>query len=382
MKKLLIVALALTSVNAFATRARVTALANSPHLIDAQTVYSNPADMFYVGGDYINLESGKTTVSTADGANNYDGRNGLNNAEGMIVRSYGDSKMGLALGHMSDLSLKLRSIARPVFTGATSLNTNALHFHQQNPIELSYGMKAGDLAWAGTLVYSNFQDKTATAEKESSMGARFGMRMGALDVKAGLGLANTYENSAGKFKGDLGATAGVGYALNSLYLNLKAEMGGFKVENTAGTELMKASGMNLGVYATDSLKKDGNEFFYGAGVENQDYKITASGDKKVTALMLPVWAGVEVDAASWVTLRGSVKQNVILSNTKNDTGAASGTVPAGEFSPGENTTTVAAGVGLKFNKVNLDGTILSNGGQTIDGSAGGLMSQVGLTYVF
>ena len=53
MKKLLVVAVALASVNAFASRARVNALANSPHLIDTQTIYGNPADMFYVGGDFV-----------------------------------------------------------------------------------------------------------------------------------------------------------------------------------------------------------------------------------------------------------------------------------------------------------------------------------------
>lgn len=376
MKKLLVVALALTSVNAFATRARVTALANSPHLIDAQTVYSNPADMFYVAGDYVNLEAGATSVSSTNAAgNSSDGRNGKNNAEGMIVRSWGDAKMGLALGHMSDLSLKLRSIGQMAFTNPVlqgGLNSSVPNFHQQNPIELSYGMKAGDLAWAGTLVYSNFNNKTAANEKESSMGARFGMRMGALDVKAGLGLGNTYENAQGKFKGDMGITAGAGYAVNTLYFNVKAEMGGFKVENTGGTEIMKASGMNLGAYVTDSLKKDGNEFFYGAGIENSDYKITVpTGDKKMTALSLPIWIGLEADAASWLTLRGSVKQNVILNDSKNE-------LQGTEYAPGPNTTTISAGAGLKFNKINVDTAVTSESATAMND----LKGQVGMTYVF
>lgn len=388
MKKLLVVAVALTSVNAFATRARVTALANSPHLIDAQTVYSNPADMFYVAGDYVNLEAGATTITSTSTAGTYDGRNGMNNAEGMVVRSWGDAKMGLSLGHMSDLSLKLRSLGMiaaqsNVFAGANSPN----HMHQQNPMELSYGMKAGDLAWAGTLVYSNFQAKQAPNEKESSIGLRGGMRMGALDVKAGLGLGNTYENDSGKFKGDIGITAGAGYALNTMYFNVKAEMGGFKVENAGGSEVMKASGMNLGVYATESLKKDGNEFFYGAGLENSDYKITQSGvvapgatngDKKVTAFKLPVWIGLEVDAASWLTLRGSVKQSVVLNSTKNELSTAVAGVPTGEFGSGENTTTIAAGAGLKFNKINVDTAVISESAQ----AQNDLKGQVGMTYVF
>ena len=59
MKQLIIIAIALVSTNAFATRARVMALGNSPHLVDTQTVYSNPADMM-VMGDYVTFESGIT----------------------------------------------------------------------------------------------------------------------------------------------------------------------------------------------------------------------------------------------------------------------------------------------------------------------------------
>lgn len=59
MKKILVVVVALASMNAFATRARVNALGNAPHLIDTQTVYSNPADMMILG-DFVTLESGIT----------------------------------------------------------------------------------------------------------------------------------------------------------------------------------------------------------------------------------------------------------------------------------------------------------------------------------
>ena len=59
MKKVLLVVVALASTNAFATRARVNALGNSPHLVDTQTVYSNPADMMIMG-DYVTMESGTT----------------------------------------------------------------------------------------------------------------------------------------------------------------------------------------------------------------------------------------------------------------------------------------------------------------------------------
>ena len=222
MKKVLVVVVALASMNAFATRARVNALGNSPHLIDTQTVYSNPADMMMMG-DYVTMESGVTGAAAANG-----------NAEGMVTRSMGDSKMGLALGHQSAnaSAWSLRALSGLTFAPGTAMKS------QQNPVEFSYGMKSADMAWAATLVYSNYNDKTATAEKESSMGIRTGLRMGALDAKLNLGLMNTYENAAaGKFKGNMGITAGAGYTMDNLYVSGELTMVGFKSEDAAGTEV-------------------------------------------------------------------------------------------------------------------------------------------------
>ncbi|MBC7467232.1 MAG: hypothetical protein H7256_14675, partial [Bdellovibrio sp.] len=195
MKKLLVIAVALASVNASATRARLNSLNNSRHVIDTQSVYRNPADMFYIGGDYVNLESGNTNAA---------GQN--DGAEGMVTRTMGASKMGLSLGHDSTLSLGLR--------GASTIAPIVL---QQNPVELTYGMKAGDAAFAGTLVYSNYASKTGTNEKENSLGIRTGMRMGAMDADLAIGLGNTYQNdTAGKFKGTLGVVGGFGMWFDTL----------------------------------------------------------------------------------------------------------------------------------------------------------------------
>ena len=102
-------------------------MANSPSLVDTQTVYSNPADIFSLGGDYVTLETGATTGTTSS-----------NGAEGMVVRSMGDAKMGLSLGHDSDnaSSWGLRNAGAP------------FNFSQQNPIEFTYGAKASDMNWS------------------------------------------------------------------------------------------------------------------------------------------------------------------------------------------------------------------------------------------
>jgi hypothetical protein len=358
MKKILVVVVALASMNAFATRARVNALGNSPHLIDTQTVYSNPADMMMMG-DYVTMESGVTGAAAANG-----------NAEGMVTRSMGDSKMGLALGHQSSnaSAWSLRALA-----GFTTMKS------QQNPVEFSYGMKSSDMSWAATLVYSNYNDKK-NSEKESSMGIRTGLRMGALDAKLNLGLMNTYENAVdGKFKGNMGITAGAGYAMDNLYVSGEATMVGFKAENISGTGTKDFTATTIKASAVSSHKKDGNEFFYGAGLTSESRKEKVA-DSTTTNMTLPVWMGLEVDAASWLTLRGSVAQNTLINSSKVETAGTTTT----ETAPGANSTTASVGAGMKFNKLTLDGSLtgLTGVGQSQEVSGNALLGQVGVTYMF
>lgn len=375
MKKLLVIAVALASVNAFATRARTNSLGSSVHLIDTNTVFTNPADMFSVGGDYVNLESGASnlgsnTVAPAQAA-------GGNDAEGMVVRSMGDAKMGLAIGHDSALGLQVRGLAVASFT-------NARNYYQQNPIELSYGMKTGDMSWAGTLVYSNYQSKTGTNEKENTTGLRFGARSGNWDAFLGLGLANTYQNDTdGKFTGTLGLRVGAGMWMDTIYVNGTIQSAGYKVENAAGTETSKVTGNQIDLKVVDSRKKDGNEFFYGAGLSSYTSKDSDGTEVKVNMLSLPVVIGLEQKANSWLTLRGSVTQTVLINNSKVETS----TTTVSETAPGANNTKVAVGAGLNFDKVSVDGTLsglsTSSAGaanQQLDGN--NLLAQVGLTYMF
>lgn len=370
MKKLLVVAVALASVNAFATRARMNSLGNSVHLIDTNTVYTNPADMFSVGGDYVNLESGASSVPAAAPTSGAD-------AEGMVVRSMGDAKMGLAIGHDSALGLQVRALASASFP--TKVN-----YYQQNPIELSYGMKTGDMAWAGTLVYSNYTNKVAPNEKENTLGLRFGMRNGNIDAFLGLGLANTYQNDTdGKFTGTLGLRAGAGMWMDTIYGNITIQSAGYKVENAAGTETAKVTGNQIDLKVVDSRKKDGNEFFYGAGLTSYMSKDSDGTETKVNNLTLPVVIGLEQKANSWLTLRGSVTQTVLINNNKTETNAATIT----ETAPGANNTKVAVGAGLNFDKVTVDGTLsglttsaAGAANQQLDGN--NLLAQVGLTYMF
>ena len=236
------------------------------------------------------------------------------------------------------------------------------------------------MAWAGTLVYSNFADKSPTpvgVEKESSLGLRVGARTGMWDASLGLGLTNSAQFlNANKYTGTLGLSARGGYQMDSVYLFGGLTSNGYKVEDNAGAELRKWSRNTLNVGALTSVKKDGTEVFYSVQLAQAETKETV-GDTKTTTMTAPIAIGVEADAASWLVLRGSITQTLQLVNSTKTT---TGTVTNTEQSPAANDTALAAGAGLKFNKVNVDGTILVNGNQTIN--ANNMLATVGMSYWF
>ena len=368
MKKLMVIAIALVSVNAFATRARMNSLGNSYHIMDTQRIYMNPSDMFSFG-DFVNLESGVTSDnSLTEGTN----------AEGMIVRTMGDSKLGLSIGHRSANAASFGLRATTLFGNYFAISNN----NQQNPIEVSYGMKMGDAVYAGTLVYSNYNDKK-NEQKESSLGVRFGGRMGAIDFSVAQGIdSKMTSGTAVNYKGKANTGLFAGYTMDNNYFYGEIKLAGAE-ETVAGREL-KSTSYKAGM--TSSVKKDGSEFFYGVALASVEttFTTTALGSRTNKSLNLPLTLGFEADAASWLTVRGSITQTQFIAQDKKEYSPASGATINTESDPSANNTVASIGAGLKFNKVTLDGSLSgltgSTAGQQLDGNT--LLSQVGFTYMF
>ena len=381
MKNLLTLAIILTSATAFATRSRMMSLGNSPHLVDVNTSYGNPADLMSYK-DSLTLETGKTNLAFPGDTSTNAG------AEGLLIRSMSDAKMGLSLGHDNSTVFAQRMMM------VTNAGNNTGVLTQQNPFGLFYAAKAGDMAWGASLEYSNHDNKTtATPAKESSMGLNLGARTSMWNAAVNVVLSNTWENGTAatvknEFKGNSSFAISGGYFLsNDLYLYGNVTSGGFK--STITTASVAADGVNyeqmdykLGVVST--VKQDANEFFYGVALASTSIKqkttAIATAAEKTTTMTLPLIIGLEADAASWLTLRGSVTQTVLINDSKTAPDAGGPASP--DFSPGTNNTTFAAGAGLKLNAVTLDGTILTNGSQNLNAGAGNLFTQVGLTYNF
>jgi len=369
MKKLVTLALVLASANAFATRARVSALGNASHLLDAATVYGNPAHILKLS-DSLTIESGATNITpaTVTAAAPTTVNNG---AEGLLIRSIGESKFALSLGHDDKTIYRLREAAVGGTAGIRG---------QQNPVELMYGQKMGDMGLAAGLYYSNFQNKT-TEEKEGTMGLRFGLGLGIIAAELQVGLMDKWQKDtpapALEYKGKTLLRAKVSADVMP-DLNVYGEVlsAGFKT-TSAGGDTEDVDAMEIKIGAISAMKKEGTEFFYGIALASETAKEKVA-DSKSTKMYLPMIIGLESEANSWLTLRGSVTQKLVFMDSEKVETA--GAAPTTDTNPGANSTTFAAGAGLRFNKVSVDGTILAAGGQNINGA--NLLGTVGLTYVF
>jgi hypothetical protein len=358
-KTLLIAAAAMMASPAMASKARLEALGNSAHLKDIREILTNPAEMF-THGDFATFEMGAKSAAAQ-------GTTAQPHAEGGFSRGMGDTKYGFYLGNRASWVSDVRD------TG---------YLIDENPINLYYAAKSGDLAWGVGLNYSN-SDVKSTRSKASSTGLLAGVVAADWDAYVNLGLTNTYKvtdassgNATTDFKGKSAVVVGGRYVVDTLTYHGSYTMNGGKNDVTNGNE---STINNMSVGVVNSMKADGVDFFYGATYAmNSRTDKAGANETKVTSTSLPVLAGVEADAASWLVLRASVSQNVLLGTEKTD---VNGT---GEADTIGNNTTVNAGLGMKFGKLMLDGTFSKASGATATGALNGndFLSNASLTYMF
>lgn len=370
MKKLLVLAaLSVAATPAMASKARLTSLGNAVHLIDTQTIFVNTADMHYLG-DFATIEFG-TAANDAGSAVN------TPRAEGGFVRSSSMGKWGAYLGRQS------ATVNQFVDTANTQV-ANALA-KEQNALDLFYGTELAGQKWGFGVHYSaaKLESDGATppaavaTQEVNTLGISGGVRNDVWDAYARIGLGGeTKAEGVAELKQKGLYDVGFGMWFDSVYVAAKYLH--TKGTLTAGGNDTDAEKNQYSVNVLDNVKVDGGNFFYGAGYASNELKF---GTAKTTTTGIPFIVGMEMDAASWLVLRGSITQNVILGETKTETGAATYTDKQ------RNNTVVAAGAGVKFNKLMLDATISGSGatsGATPDGTVSGnnLLSQASLTYMF
>ncbi len=390
MKKQLTVALGLAvlATPAFATKARLQALGEdvngSFYVNDNRNIFYNPA---HVNNhkDLVTFELGNTNSGSA--VSDLDAT-ATPKAEGGFFRQAGSLVWGLQFGSESNSSNAFRT-------------AGGVAVEEENNLDLFVGGDSG-LKWGANLTYSKSAKDEATAdanEGQEAIRSRFGVVMGDTEIFAGLNLTNKAEEAAGdEFKGKLGYRLGAthaweGYTLFADWQSLTAE-----ATSAAGVDSdLKSSKFQIGAgrssrlndratlftrvqYQMDKAENEASTQDLATGpICSADLSIFCEEYKGTS---IPVVAGVEVEATSWLTLRGSVSQTVWGKQEDADDSA-----------PFRNTTKVNVGASLKFGELSVDGVIGNNDGTmtgaTADSSQGKgslrtdlLMTRVGMTYRF
>lgn len=371
-KTLVLAALTLVSASAFASKTRLANLSSAAHLKDTADVLSKP-DQALVHGEWASFTWGQkmynNTAAAADssGLAAFSGQTGK--AAGGFVRMNGDSAWGFYLGNQNDSLNNSRAVTTP------SVNTQLLN--AENPWNVFYAAKSGDMTWGAGMFYSSSAN-AASKLTQSAMSLNGSMTMGAWDANLTLGLGNSATNNTNtgseiKLAGKSTMALNVGYTMDSMYVYGGTASGGYKKDTGSATSADTAtSSMTLGV--VNSHKKDGTDFFYGASYVSTSSKDAQAAASDVTAVRMPVIIGVESEAASWLVLRASVTQNVLMGSTKVGTADDSGV-------RGNNT--VKAGAGLKFNKWTMDGSFTNaSAATTALGTDANFITDLSMSYKF
>lgn len=362
MKKiLLLVALTAMSVTANASKARKAALGGAMTVMDdEQDALYNPATMFAFG-DQFHVEFAGATATTAG-----TGTTGLSdfNTEGSIFRSNGDSKYGIYFGNRST---NFRTLVNAGRNSAIPL------MGEENPFELFYGQKGGDMKWAASFAYSNAESKVNN-QKSSTMGIRGGVSTDIWEAYLNFGLAGKSESgnaTSDKVQNDSSIVLGGQYAVgDTLYYGDYNTSAGKATQSNVDVKLNNTV---ITVGAESKVKADTAHFFYGVKYLSTTLKV---GDNaKTETSKLPVYVGVEADAATWLVLRASLSQSVLLNSAK----VVDGTSTTTSELQGTNDTVAAFGTGLKFGKLMVDGTLAAGTSGNID-TAAGMIANAALTY--
>lgn len=360
-------ALSLVASTAMASKARLSALgaadnALTQNMTDVQSIFVNPADMHYVG-DFATFEMGTKAGSALAAATSI-------NPEGGFITSMGDSKFGFYLGRMSPDTNSFRGLMNVTLQVATLTDGTTL-LSTENPIEIFYGSKSGDMSWGAGVVYTS-SDKKALDRKQNALGIRMGVKTDDWAAFANVGLgATATDESKNEVKGTSALQIGGSYNIDNAKAYVQYQKAGAKATLGAnGAAAFEADITETTIGFMNTFKKEASMAFYSiAYVMDQTEEKVA--DNKTVASSLPITMGAEIAAADWLKLRGSISQNVLVGSVK---------VGNGETDSSNHNTTTAAGAGFVWGRNNLDVVMTMGTDGSLDAST--LGTNASYTYVF
>jgi len=326
MKKTLVIAsLAVLSTSAFASKARMEALGQgqvSRYIMDTRSVFLNPA-MVNEQKNYIITEWGSAQNSGTD-------TDAAPRAEGGFFREMGTFTYGLYLGN-----------------NGSRLEHSNTFLDQTNALDLFLGGDMG-VKWGARVHYANAKDETgAVNKKHNAFGLGLGAEMGDAEAYVNVDLADkSTGETVASYESKLKPSYTVGGSYKFAGWSFFAEYDMSKLNETLATATTeKDSTILVGAGRVHEINPTAR-LITDLSLTMNTNETTANGKVKTNAL--PATLGMEVDATSWLVLRGSVAQNIIFGEQKLANGKKK-TIP--------NSTTVNAGATLNFGKLKVDGMI-------------------------
>lgn len=407
--------LLLLSNNAFATKARLLALGmdetdneGSYYIDSVRNIFLNAANVNDFGNTLIFEWGDKGANPQAANTQASIDTDNKPKAAGGFLMNAGDYVWGLYLGNESNTS----SLLRIVGSAEGSENTADLLQSSDNQVDLFLGSEANGIKWGANVVYTKGEDKE-NVRKDSGYAVRLGAATDSWDAFVNASVGGSAEGEYGatpdthKFDGSIGIHVGGGYNVSEegkVYAYIKQ----FGWEQTDSSPATVANAKSVdGSFTTYALgyghtmKTDVGTFYSNIYYRMKEIEVKFASAAKAENTELPITFGYEAAATSWLTLRGSVTQN-IMGSRKNDysnkgLNAVAAGVAAGEF--GANTagkkvsqrdsTSVKAGASLNFGQLVVDGLIGTEvGGTPVSRTSGSslkldeVLARVGATYSF
>jgi hypothetical protein len=372
MKNILIIFLVFFANNAMASKARLEALNMTTDLTglgfshdgnllfkDNRNIFLNPAQIGSMGNQ-LNFEMGNSTVANTP------------NAEGGFIYDWNNGKLGVQLGRQSDVTRTISKYVTPL--GVVT---------PKDSFDVIWGQK-GNTGWGAGLHYaSTVNDPSgATSKKGSELILSGGMVQSAAEYYAQLAVMassenNTGANPPGKWDGKTYIKVGGAWTLDNTTKVIGQIFNNGYNYNAAGGAVTEIKSLLIDVrYNKVHKPKTDVTFFYGAGFTNVTGDASSGGTKNdITVQQVPLFFGLESAATSWMDVRASVTQGVLLNSQKN---VSLPTVADTQSDP--NSTTLGAGTTLKFTNFILDATLAA--ASTGDINSAALLSHASILYYF
>jgi len=368
-KQLVLVAgLAVLAAPAFASKARLAALGEdtngSFYINDNRNIFLNASEVLN-HKDLVTYESGAAGAADTDGASN---------AEGGLFRAHGNMVYGVQFGRNLSYNDGVGTFADQNQDGDTTDNTDIAALSATNALDLFVGGDAG-IKWGVQLTYSSQEDDafdqdpsattSATKAETDVIDLAVGVSMGQWAAYLNYGITGKTDHKdtdieierkspfelGGSWKWDA-------YTAFAQYSTSKFEVSGAAEQESENTAYL------VGVGRQDKLNDKATLFTKVSYVMGKEENDISGSDIETETKNIPVVIGMEYDAASWLALRASIAQNVIINEVEVD----------GDVST-PNSTEVNTGATLKFGDLSIDGLVGTSGNNnTADGDKNGVLS--------